>query len=62
MSIGNGSPVQHFDVAIMRDGNARIITCTVIPGYSTEEDIPKMISIRHGEGWQILGCLEVTKN
>lgn len=53
-----------YDVAIQRGNDtrsARITTCVVIAGYSTVDDIPKMIEIKYGADWKILAITEASK-
>lgn len=42
-----------YVVTIERNGTERVIRCAVIEGYSTFADLPKMIEIKHGAGWEI---------
>lgn len=59
-----GAKVTKYDVAIMVEGkpeSAQIVTCAVIEGYSTVDDIAKMIEFRHGAGWKILAVQQVAE-
>lgn len=52
-----------YDVAIWRNSlpeTAQIVQCVTIEGYSTVADLPKMIELRHGEGWEILAVQRVS--